>query len=412
MALIFTACDKDEDFEFIPHKTVLEDIDSLGLSTNHVMIVADGVSELNMELTMHQFYMVENFAGVPEQRSHILVKSRLKPGDIKYFYEYEGEPAVEMESSTYIADATNDAEKVLLFANVLGQETEKIEIQIKKPVFNTELLTEKSIPVIFHLFESSELNDTDFKLKHAHILKKFEDINIAYLRLANKSPNGFNTKIKFVPAEYSPAGVKLKYAGMNVISLQSEFVEEEYYRMSGSPIFDLNNFADLTNTVWDYQKYFNVWVMNSKFGLRHNFSPKHVVTGQNTLQGIDMLEVNEGDAINYKALDVGAVMEYGKFIETSFAKTAGTWLGLLDTGYRGWGPPPMMDPDYCDDTFVYPISREGRWPEKTNVETGVKYLSNNIMDERSKANTITFEQGKRVLHVANYCPTRMCWKAQ
>lgn len=404
-------CDKNEDFEYKPHITTINDIDSIGLKYNHLMMLADGESELRMDISLHKFYMRENYLGETEKRSHILVESRMKPGDIKFFYQHEGSEPVEIGSNIYVADKSTDHDKVLLYADVLGKQSEKIEIKLKKTVIANELYTEKTIPVIFHIMESAEIKKTEFKIESAHILSKFTEINNAYRRLANKSPNGFDTKINFVPAQYSPDGAKLKNAGMNVVQIQSEYIEEEYKEMTDEKNLDFNDFIIRKNIIWDSNKYFNVWIVNSKDGLDLDFFPKHIITGHNELAGLDMLEVNASDELNAKPLEIGAVMEYGKFATTAFSKIAGTWLGLYDTGYEGRYA-PIGDTDFCDDTFVYSISRNGNWESKEDVHSGFDYMSTNIMDKTSKNTTVTLEQGKRMLHVLNYCPTRMCWKAQ
>jgi hypothetical protein len=407
---MFTACDKSENFEYSFQKAVFDDIDSVAIKVNHTTLLLDGKSELDLDLSLHQFYDYVDFKGDTIKRSRILIESRLEKGDIKYFYQYEGKEPVEIGSRTFIGDKGTDENKAYVFADVLGKQSIKTEIKLKKFAIDNNLYSEKTIPVIFHALESSELNNTDFRIGQEHVMAKFTEINNAYQRLVNQSPNGFDTKLKFVPAQFGPDGSKLKIPGLNIIQLSEETVEEEYDEMTDGKDFDFNDYIKKKNLVWDYTQYFNIWVISSKGELDLDFLPKHVLTGKNTLPGLDMVEVNEGDPILSLALDVGAVVFYNEFVQLPFGKLAGTWLGLLDTGYEG-RVPPAIDTDYCDDTFVYSIDIQGTSIAKKDVFTDFRYQSTNIMDKKSMNTVVTFEQGKRILHVLNNCPTRMCWKS-
>jgi len=407
------ACDKNEDFEYDLHKTTAIDFDSIKLTYAHNILLTDGVSELTFDISLHKYFEFENANGSVEKSSHVLPDSRIAETDRKFYYQYEGADPVAMVSNVFIADENTVEDKVFIYTEVLGVQSPKQEITLRKPVIPNELYAEKTIPVVFHVVNYQGTSTLDFKLEYEHILAKFTEINKVYRRLVNRSPNGFDTKINFVPAEYSPWGDKLKYPGMNVVTTSNEYIEDDYESMTGNPNLDFNDYIQRRWMNWDSNKYFNVWVVKSKrgigeYGWNLNYSPKHVITGHNNLAGLNMQEVSPGDVLNANPLDAGAVISYNDFTRTNFTAVAGKWLGLFET-INWWGDPAPADTDFCDDTFVYGYEYY-QSPVKIDSHYNFTYQSTNIMDFTTTNTTVTLEQAKRMLHVLNYCPTRMCWK--
>lgn len=243
--------------------------------------------------------------------------------------------------------------------------------------------------------------------------------------MTNTSPNGFDTKIKFVAAKYDNKGAPLAVPGMNTIRMSTETAEEEHADMFNLPMganglypqLNVHPYVKEKGALWDHTKFFNVWVIAIKqsFNYDHfNFMPRHILTGYDdgTLVGVKpaLEEVDEGEPIEYEALDIGGIIESKNFINQSFAQIAGEWLGLINN-YIIYPFPPSSDLDYCDDTFTFNYTYYKTALYKVDLINGFEYKSTNIMDVTSLNTTLTYEQGKRVLHAINYCPTRMCWKS-
>ncbi|MDE5422717.1 hypothetical protein L3073_10910 [Ancylomarina sp. DW003] len=422
---LFTACDETEDFQYDLHETTAADIDSIILKTNHIMLLLDGVSELELDLSLIQFGIQIDSKGDTIEVEHDLVKTNLPDGAIKYYYQYVGQEPVEFDTENYVGDVDTNEEKVYLFARVFGQETAKHEVLLKKFEIDEALRTEKTIPVIFHIFEPASLLPTDFTFTEEHIQDKLDQANLAFQRLTNTSPNGFDTKIKFVAAKYDNKGAPLAVPGMNIIQMSTDTAEEEHADMFNLPMggnglypkVNMTPYITEKGAMWDHTKFFNVWVIAVKQSYaydQYNFMPRHILTGHNdgTLAGVypALTEVDEGAPIEYGALDIGGFIPRKDFINQEFAQIAGEWLGLLDN-YRIGPFPPSSDLDYCDDTFTFNWTLYKNKLYKVDVVSGFEYKSTNIMDLESLCTTLTYEQGKRVLHAINYCPTRMCWKS-
>lgn len=424
VSFLFTACDETEDFQYDLHETTIADIDSIILKPNHIMLLLDGVSELELDLSLIQFGIEIDSKGDTIAVEHDLVKTNLPDGAIKYYYQYEGQEPVEFDEN-YVGDVDTNEEKVYLFARVFEEETAKHEVLLKKFEIDEALRTEKTIPVIFHIFQPPSLLPTDFTFTEAHIQQKIDQANLAFQRLTNTSPNGFDTKIKFVIAKYDNKGAPLAVPGMNIIQMGKDTAEEEHADMFDLPMggnglypkVNLTPYVTEKGGMWDHTKFFNVWVIAVKQSYNYstyNFMPRHILTGHKdgTLVGVypALTEVDEGTPIEYGALDIGAFIPRVDFIDSEFAKIAGEWLGLLEN-YRIGPFPVSYDLDKCDDTFTFNWSKYKNSLYKVDAVYNFEYKSTNIMDLESLNTTVTYEQGKRVLHSVNYCPTRMCWKS-
>jgi hypothetical protein len=413
-----TSCDKEDDFEYDIHVPDKTDVDSIWFSPNQTSLIDDGISQLGFNLKL--FSIVEEevtnrFTGEKETKEVLypIDLSDVPGGEIKYFYQEEGKDPIQLEENYFIPNGKIDNSKVKVYAEIFDTKTKEYEVTLRSGLEDSDFYKEKHIPVVFHVVEYSGKKNTEFKLGPEHINAKIKRLNDLFSRKLNVSPNGVDTRIRFVAATHSANGAKLDNPGMHVYNIGAETVEasidpsvvDDYYVQNGPwKDFNFTKYLEEKSLVWDHKKYLNIWILPTKEYISNRFGPTVTQTGH-PLAGLYMQEL-DGDKANYKVAELGILNAYDRFANGALETDMGKYLGLLQT--YGYGT-VTRDVDYCDDTFVFNLFGT-RGVEKYDPLKDIYFKLNNIMDGTFTATTITKDQAERLHHVLNYSPTRMMWK--
>ncbi|MCT4604123.1 MAG: hypothetical protein N4A59_14635 [Marinifilum sp.] len=418
MLICFSACDKEAGFEYDIKVPDNADVDSILFSPNHTLLIDDGISQLGFNLKLFSIIEEEftNSRTGEKETKEVLYPIDLADvpkGEVKYFYQEEGKDPVKLDQNYLIPNGKISAPQIKVFAEIFGTKTKEYEVSLRSALEDNDFYKEKSIPVVFHILEYSGKKNTDFKLGYEHIEAKMNRLNDLFSRKLNVSPNGVDTRVRFVAATHSPDGAKLDNPGMHVFNIGAETVEasidpsmiDDYYIQNGPwKDFNFSKYLEEKSLVWNHKNYLNIWIIPTKEYVSNKFPPTVVQTGH-PLAGLYMQQI-DGDKDTYTVNELGILNAYSNFANGALEINVGTYFGLLQTyGYRKI----TSDVDFCDDTFVFNLFGT-RGAEKYDPLKDIYFRQNNIMDGTFTATTITKNQAERIHHILNYSPTRMMWK--
>lgn len=448
LALLVISC-TPEDYEFIEDDFTPQQIDSIAVSTDINVLYANGVNKIKLK--------VEAFDEVIRELKKMEVDN--DPESSTYG---DSLTVIYADTSLFRLNASEEFDAGVKFYTMDNKEipnpystndvrSGSLEVyakigETKSAPFNIVLresveFEERVIPLVFHVYDNEVKN-----IYQDMIAKEVKDMNNVFSQKLYQGANSANTKITFSLAEYAPNGQKLEEKGVNRISSSS----------------------DNGLIAWDSNKYLNVWVC-----LQNNSSHMPYVF-TNEVKDNDLFSNLNADGAGYKPFwaddsyyyeyyleeiemtyidgpistndvnrdDIGIIIgsmispasgeRVSNFVTYDWLKNFGSFLGLFTTEFNrsndgtnaddynyygydyvengGIEIDGYLDVDFCDDTYTYQHS-DKRGFDATDLRTGARYESENIMDEESKQTVVSVEQAKRIHWMLKNSPARWFWKS-
>ena len=202
------------------------------------------------------------------------------------------------------------------------------------------------IPVIVHVVHFGESVGTGPNIAAAQVYSQIEVMNEDFRRTAgtlgfNNDARGADTEIEFVPALVDPQGNLLPEPGIR-----------RYHGPLPGYVFTEVDLLIKPNTIWDPNRYLNMWTVNFQvllLGYAQFPDPAHgLATGLSCNSG----EANtDGVVMGYNAFGSRAKYPQGTYhnnydLGRTVTHEIGHWLGLRHI----WGDGGCEVDDYCGDT--------------------------------------------------------------
>jgi PKD repeat protein len=251
-----------------------------------------------------------------------------------------------------------------------------------------------TIPMVVHVISSRPVEN----ISDEQIFSQIEALNQDFRRLnpdQEKTPKDFrglavDTQIEFCLASVDPSGQLTN--GINRVSL------------SGAPFTEgeLNQIIK-PNTIWDPNRYLNVWVCNLSGGIL-GFAQFPSSSGLTGIPNGAGTANTDGVVCNYMAFGTmgTAAAPFNK--GRTLTHEMGHWLGLRHI----WGDGPCEQDDYCADT---PPAADAHFqcpPATTLACDGTRAMVQNFMDysDDECMNLFTANQKERMRAVLENSPRR------
>jgi hypothetical protein len=196
-----------------------------------------------------------------------------------------------------------------------------------------------TIPTIVHVVHNGEPLGSGSNISYEQVMSQFDVLNEDFRKLGagyNEHPSGADINIEFVPVFVDPQGKPMAEPGVDRV-----FGYSPYYEYL--PIeFELK-----PNTIWDPERYFNIWVLNFG-GSLSNFLGYAQFPSFSGLDGLpdDGAADTDGVVIGYEYFgrtgNVVAPFDKGR----TATHEVGHWLGLRHI----WGDGDCSVDDFCADT--------------------------------------------------------------
>jgi hypothetical protein len=195
------------------------------------------------------------------------------------------------------------------------------------------------IPTVVHVVNAGEPIGTGSNISREQIMSQFDVLNEDYRRIGggyNEHPDGADINIEFVPALFDPQGNRLAEAGIDRVFGYSAYYEYDNIEYELKP-----------NTIWDSERYFNIWVLNFG-GSFSNYLGYAQFPSFSGLEGLpdDGSAYTDGVVIGYQYFgrtgNVVAPFNLGR----TTSHEVGHWLGLRHI----WGDGDCSVDDFCTDT--------------------------------------------------------------
>lgn len=414
------SCQKNE-YSSYKESADISKIANVILSPNTPVLIGDGKAELK--------FKVKAFTEVSDTRKVEIKKDDqiiVKDSTFKTYIEINNDYIANERVKIYKADGTPISDIYTttkniggvdeFYATIDGIKSKLCQVRIiERP---TEVFTPITVPVIFHILHQKKDAFLFTKITSDYLQAKIDRLNNVFAgKEYENAPSTINSNIKFELATTNVKGVILVEKGIDRITISDS--------ENGSSYITKNK----TQMIWDLSKFLNVYIHidadQYSYGAK---APSYILDNGSDLQMDWPLRkvASENDAKynNYK--EVGIEMpqtflyemdDLSFSCEYRFETHFGIFYGLLSTGYM----PPWSGAkdDFCSDTYTYftRFSRPEKWtfvPEATNAERKngdeIYFDSFNIMDNRTKCTTITYEQVLRIRTVMENCPFRMMKK--
>lgn len=441
-------------------------IDKVVCQSNSNYFIADGVSEIGLEVKLYTTagsYTAVNgkqqliYKEIPQERwKHHIIK----------FYDKSGKEYPANFTTTSIP-----AEKMEFYAEVDGLRSSKPVLleQAENPLQGTPIspvsdpyFYEVSIrsarptpalkryPIIFHVIDTEQSKKQSQELNADAIYYVLNQYNAIFSKQNNKASNGANAHIEFVAALKDPNGKLLKEAGIN----RTYLTDQQNLNLSTEYI--LNS----PSLYWDYDKYLNVWIINNskwyslaEIDLYRRALPFTFREGTYNSQKLplpDFLPVqslNASQLANWKKkpdyLDhVGLVFVRTGFsqLKHDFVGQPAAFLGVIPNRPANGNSTQLNNgkwvDDYCEDTPTfnpyYASTANGgierldfgstrkKYTAKIALDgkTGspafpwITYNSQNVGEKNSFSSTITQDQAQRIEWTLNHAEARQAWRNQ
>lgn len=263
----------------------------------------------------------------------------------------------------------------------------------KQEILNGTRRAVTTIPVVFHVIHNGQNEGATENVGTNYILAQLEQLNNDFRKIAgtsgdNSDSRGVDTEVEFCLAVVGPNGQVLSNPGINRINRNDA-------NFSASPY--TRSYIESTikpATVWDSDKYLNVWLCSLSGGLLgYAQFPSN--------SGLDGLDVNGGlastDGVVVLNTSVGSTdlpfpnaAPYDK--GRTLTHEVGHWLGLRHI----WGDENCGN-DYCDDTPTQQGASTGNCPNSTTCD-GNADMTKNYMDYSNDVcmNIYTLDQKARI----------------
>lgn len=406
MVVCFFGCNKEDEMSFAdPDIIDVTTIDSISLTPNHTMIVADGKAVLDLRVRAYTKDKIE------------IYNPRLKDE----WFEYTSNQSVPL--SRYFS--TDD--KSLIGKTIMV----KVNLKHNKSVVSDEfpftviapLKVEKAytIPIIFHIIQTTEdIESYGGAFDEVRIQRIIDRLNGVFTGATSVSPTGIDTKITFQAAIYSPNGRKLSQPGINRLVVK----EVTYDNPKDKKGYD--TFLTDNNLIWPAKDYMNVWLISDRkapgaFGWNYGYTsaPKFkFANALNSPEGLTLTDVYSDEELStprasgvmYKlqSLNLMSKLTGNSNLpgENDLIHYIGAYFGLLKTSWF------IESADYCLDTQHY------IYTEKSNTALykksgNIYFMSENIMDDPTGVHrSVTQNQYSRIQWFLENCPERVAWKSK
>ena len=402
-----TACTESK-YEAYLEPIGVKDVTSVRISPNCTKLIADGISELQLEVTPYvnvthtrRIEMIVNGKQIIKDSifttSTSLENDRISPSDI-VIKTLNGEV---VEDGTY---RTNQGagSTIEFVAIVNGIESKPCQVElIAPPVIDFKPIT---IPVVFHLLVPENSNEMFNGMTVEFFQKLLEHTNGAFAASLIHAPCAIDTKIKFILSPTDVNGEKLEEEGINRLDI------------GNMTQLEVNEYIN-KNLLWDPNRFLNIYINPTTYQSSAS-GPQYVLDNGTTLAGFNLIPVANTTEItwnNYNetgiTLRASDVFDLADCSEKRLEYYIGLYYGLIPTMYEYYGAFPYIngDVDYCNDTYTYNMttSIDKSTYRDSSEENIYFYSSYNIMDTYSKSSTITYEQALRLRTVMENCPGRM-----
>ncbi len=219
---------------------------------------------------------------------------------------------------------------------------EDLANQIGRARTMNSLLTDEivyRIPTIVHVVHGGEPVGVGTNISEAQVLSQFEALNEDYRRLGggyNEHPDGADIKIEFYPVTVDPNGKPLAEPGIDRVFGYRAFFEYLPIEYELKP-----------NTIWDTDRYFNIWVLNFGGSMSNVLGYAQFPT-MSGLEGLpdDLAAETDGVVIGYRYFGRTGVVQAPFNLGRTATHEVGHWLGLRHI----WGDGDCTASDYCEDT--------------------------------------------------------------
>ncbi|MBK7885057.1 MAG: T9SS type A sorting domain-containing protein [Chitinophagaceae bacterium] len=296
------------------------------------------------------------------------------------------------------------------FENFLQQ---KIAVKKNAKVLDQDYV----IPIVFHIIHNGENIGVGTNISTLLVNAQLTQLNIDFSNMAVTTwidaNTAANTRLQFCLAQVDPFGQALASPGINRINRNSKGFTPPPYDGIGSNYIDE---VIKPATIWDPNKYFNVWVMQLSGGLLGyaTFPSFSNLPGI----GIDEYETNFTAGVVIHNGSVGSVNTPGTLAPFNLGRTLTHEAGHFFSLRHIWGDgldennnAVLCGTDFCDDTPTQQDDTQGCPPLNPRPVScaNIGNMFENFMDYSNDAcmNTYTNDQKARMQTVMENSPRRI-----
>lgn len=420
VGLCWTSCTPD-DADIYPNPVDVNDIKKLVLTADHETLLPDGKAEMNFRIlasgekemkVRSKLEIGDSVAYVDElMMVEYLIPEDEMPAGVFAIYDENGN---KLENNVFSTTRT-DWESIGFYAQGNGVKSNVLQIK-RRELPDPDAYQEIVFPVIFHLLIPPYSSRPSYSISVEKLQEKLDRVNQIFNGLASKNPNGGNARIRFELAEYDQEGKLLDEKGKNVINLTTALANQSAYE----------NYINAPGRIWNPKHYLNIFVAKYSDSWTSTGAYTYVATapgvikrGAEPIPGITAKEVDDFTANDVKSYkDVAMMLNFEGVLNinsnekndaTELATIFGYYLGLKTMQYAS-GNLVDGDTDYCPDTYVYSLTNNNSI-YKTDYFEGKYFTSFNIMEAKSRKNSITVDQANRLREVVEKCPSRWSYKS-
>lgn len=465
-AALLAACSPDDPqlFDFSNYT-----VDKVVCQATSNFLVADGVSQLDLEVKLYAAIedITDDGGAVVHRIYREIPRARWRDHEIKFFTE-DGAPVTPPVTTTSATPATlryyaevdgmRSSEPVPQLNAIYAGDTDAVqvgpvyfEVNVRPAI---PVTAKKRMPVVFHIVDTEYNRGVGQIIQPDAVYYVIGLWNSVFSRSGDRSSNGANPNLEFVPVLRDPSGKRLENPGVNYVML----TDAEATTLTSQVVsFVWNNSAKM---YWDPDKYLNVWVFmasvtpSSTETVKRGY-PTVFAEGVYDASALPLPPLIAADLRHLNATDLAAWLKNpGTISATNFVEKVGVlfsksnfanktadyitpvsiFMGLIpnasysESAHRFYGTTAAakvyMD-DQCDDTPIFDIWFWGA-PGNGGVQAAglgspqIKYMlhapwsvfrSVNAVDYPASFQTaISQDQVKRINWVLENAPARQPWR--